>query len=93
MAVEAVGAGVEDAVGEPADMHVVARETGVAHLSERLDPVEGLRLLGPEAVRVFERAPVQFRVARGVDVCFPGDGREDREDFVRYGGKEAGGER
>ena len=85
MAVEAVGAGVEDAVGEPADAHIIARETGVEHFGERLDSVEDLRLFHLEAVQVFERAPVQFRVARGVDVRFPGGGRGDREDIVGHG--------
>lgn len=61
----------------------VSREADVAHFGERLDSVEDLRLFHLEAVRVFERAPVQFLAARGVDVRFAGGGRGDGKGFHR----------
>ena len=61
-----------------------------AHLGERLDPVDDLCLLRPEALRILDGAAVQFLVARGVDVRFPGDGLGHGEDFVGHGGKAGG---
>ena len=50
--VEAVVRHVEGAVGEPLDVHVMVVEGGLLDLLERLDPVDPLGLLAPEAVGV-----------------------------------------
>src|SRR5690606_41237691 len=59
--VDAVDAGVQDAVLVPADAHVVV----VAALLDprrEPDPVEALGLLAPEAFRIVERAPIHLLV-------------------------------
>ncbi|MNZ55223.1 hypothetical protein D3C78_731450 [compost metagenome] len=55
VAVQAVGGNVQSAVGEPFDIDVVVVEGGLLDLGERLDPVDALGLLAPEAVRVDHR--------------------------------------
>src|SRR3569833_1933556 len=60
--VDAVEAGVQRAVLEPLDRDVVRIVGGVLHLGEGLDPVDALGVLGPEAVRVLDRARVHLLV-------------------------------
>ena len=67
MAVDAVVGDVQRAVLEPFDRDVARRERGVLDLVERLDPVDALGLLGPEAVRVGDRALVHLLVLGLVD--------------------------
>ncbi|MCY1418327.1 hypothetical protein D9M71_338820 [compost metagenome] len=55
VAVQAVGGNVQSAVGEPFDIDMVVVEGGLLDLGERLDPVDTLGLLAPEAVRVDHR--------------------------------------
>ncbi len=52
MTVEAVVGDVQGAVGEPLDVDMVIVEGRLFDRGERLDPVETLGLLAPEAVRV-----------------------------------------
>jgi hypothetical protein len=66
MAVDAVVGGVERAVLEPFDRDV-AGVGRVLDLAERLDPVDALGLLAPEAVRVFHRALIHLLVLGFVD--------------------------
>jgi hypothetical protein len=55
VAVQAVVGNVQSAVGEPLDIDMVVVEGGLLDRGERLDPVETLGLLAPEAVRVDHR--------------------------------------
>ncbi|VVM58611.1 hypothetical protein PS639_01157 [Pseudomonas fluorescens] len=64
MTVEAVVGHVEGAVGEPLDVDMVIVERRLLHRGERLDPVEALGLLAPEAVRVDDRLLVHGLVGR-----------------------------
>ncbi|MNC28859.1 hypothetical protein D3C75_770840 [compost metagenome] len=64
MTVEAVVGNVQGAVGEPFDVDMVIVEGGLLHRGERLDPVEALGLLAPEAVRVDDRLLVHGLVGR-----------------------------
>src|SRR5690606_4482655 len=73
MPVNAVRTGVELAVMEPADVQVARIEGNVLYLRERLDPVEALRLLRPEAFRVLDGAAIGFRVGVGVENGSRGD--------------------
>ncbi len=68
MAIDAVVGGVEDAVLEPFDRDVAGRERAVLDLARGLVPVEALGLLGPESVRILERARVHLLVLGGVDI-------------------------
>ena len=61
VAVDAVVGDVGGAVLEPFDRDVVFGERGVLDLAERLEPVDALSLLGPEAVRI-GRASCRERV-------------------------------
>jgi hypothetical protein len=62
MAVDAVVAGVERAVVEPADMDVAA-EAGVLDLGVGLDPVQPLAFLAPETLVIAERLLVAAEIA------------------------------
>src|SRR5262249_56186131 len=62
MAVDAVVANVQRAILEPFDRNVVWVVGGVLDLAEGLDPVDALGLLGPEAVRILDRASVEILV-------------------------------
>ena len=65
-------ADVQLAVLEPFDRNIVRVVRGVLDLAERLDPVDALGLLGPEAVRIFDRARIHFIVLGLVRVgAFP----------------------
>ncbi|MNP41228.1 hypothetical protein D3C76_1349180 [compost metagenome] len=64
MTVQAVVGNVQGAVGEPFDVDMVIVEGGLLHRGERLDPVEALGLLAPEAVRVDDRLLVHRLVGR-----------------------------
>src|SRR5262249_48599774 len=77
MAVDTIGRGVERAVLVPADRYV-ARERRVADLLVRLDPIEALALLAPEAVRIFEGVPVEAEIFGLVDLADLGS-RRDRD--------------
>ncbi|MNI70570.1 hypothetical protein D3C73_1263920 [compost metagenome] len=55
VAVQAVGGDVQSAVGKPLDIDMVIVEGSLLDLGERLDPVNALGLLTPEAVRVDHR--------------------------------------
>jgi hypothetical protein len=68
MPIDAVVGGVEDAVLEPFDRDVAGAEGAVLDLGRRLVPVQALGLLGPEAIRVLERARVHLLVLVGVDI-------------------------
>ena len=84
MAVDAVVGGVGDAILEPFDRDIRLGERGVLDLAERLEPVDALALLGPEAVRIGERALVHFLVVGFVDegVLRPIGG--DLVDLIRH---------
>src|SRR5262249_45354628 len=58
MADDAVVGNVQRAILEPFDRNVVWVVGGVLDLAEGLDPVDALGLLGPEAVRILDRASV-----------------------------------
>ncbi|MNP14377.1 hypothetical protein D3C76_1066990 [compost metagenome] len=64
MTVQAVVGNVQGAVGEPFDVDMVIVEGGLLHRGERLDPVEALGLLAPEAVGVDDRLLVHRLVGR-----------------------------
>jgi len=66
--VEAVGAGVEDAVRVPADVEVFAIERNVLGHAERLDPVETLGDISPVSLRIFLNPPNRRLVACRVHV-------------------------
>src|SRR5204862_1152398 len=65
VAVDCVPAGVANAAGKPA---AIDAGGGVEHLLRRLDPVDGLRSLGPEALRVALPAGVDLMVAAGAGI-------------------------
>src|SRR3954451_13608918 len=60
MAVDRVPAGVADTAGEPAPVHT---GIGIEHLFGRLHPVDGLRRLAPEALRVALPAGIDLVIA------------------------------
>src|SRR3954454_3673359 len=60
MAVDCVPAGVADAAGEPAPVHA---GIGIEHPFGRLDPVDRLRRLAPEALRVALPAGIDLVIA------------------------------
>ena len=62
--VQAVVGNVQGAIGKPLDVDMVIVERGLLHRGERLDPVEALGLLAPEAVRVDHRLLVHGLVGR-----------------------------
>src|SRR5262245_62139591 len=62
MAVDAVVADVQRAILEPFDRNVLGVVGGVLDLAEGLYPVDALGLLGPEAVRILDRARVKILV-------------------------------
>ncbi len=62
MPVDAVVGDVGDAVLEPFDRDVAGAERGVLDLARRSVPVDALGLIGPEGVRVLQRARVGFPV-------------------------------
>jgi hypothetical protein len=68
MPVDAIGADIQRAVFEPFDRDIGCVEGGVFDLGERLDPVDALRLAGPEPVRIFDRLCVPFAILVLVDV-------------------------
>ncbi|MNJ00511.1 hypothetical protein D3C73_1598590 [compost metagenome] len=59
MTVDAVGSNVEHAVLEPLDRDVWIFERGVLDLGGESHPVEALGLLGPESIRILDRALVK----------------------------------
>ncbi|MCY1359523.1 hypothetical protein D9M69_460990 [compost metagenome] len=64
MTVQAVVGNVQGAVGEPFDVDMVIVEGSLLHRGERLDPVEALGLLAPEAIRVDDGLLVHRLVGR-----------------------------
>src|SRR4051812_38064041 len=60
MAVDRVPAGAADTPGEPAPVHA---GIGIEHLLGRLHPVDGLRRLAPEALRVALPAGIDLVIA------------------------------
>src|SRR5207344_3212418 len=60
VAVDSVPAGVADAVGEPAPVHA---RVWIEHLARWLNPVDVLRGLGPEALRVALPAVIHLVIA------------------------------
>src|ERR671935_705563 len=66
--VDAVVGDVEDAVLEPFDRDIARAEGAVLDLARRLVPVQALGLLGPEAVRILERAGEHLLVLVRVDI-------------------------
>src|SRR5437016_2061473 len=64
MAIDAVGAHIQRAVLEPADVEILRVVGNVHHFGERLDPVDATGLLGPEALRIAERPRVHLLVPR-----------------------------
>jgi hypothetical protein len=81
MAVEAVGAGIERAVLEPADMEVAAVEGDVLDLGVGPDPVDALAVLSPEFLRVGDGRCVHFLVLVLVAVCGAGKVGRHRIDL------------
>ena len=67
MPVDAVPGNVEDAVLEPFDRDIAGREGGILDLVERLDPVDPLGLVGPEAIGIADRAGIHFTVLGVID--------------------------
>ncbi|MND61047.1 hypothetical protein D3C80_522920 [compost metagenome] len=76
--VQAVGGDVEGAVGEPLDVDVMVVEGGLLHLGERLDPVDALGLLAPEAIGIDHGLLVHGLVGRLVRQGLGGHFRADR---------------
>ena len=71
MTVDRVPAGVADAAHEPAAVHAGRR---IEDLLGLLDPVDRLRGLAPEALRVAQAAGVDLVIAAGAgihDACLP----------------------
>ncbi|MNJ32538.1 hypothetical protein D3C77_272040 [compost metagenome] len=64
VAVQAVVGDVQSAVGKPFDIDMVIVEGSLLDLGKGLDPVQALRLLTPEAVRVDHRLLVHGLVGR-----------------------------
>ena len=96
MPVDAIHRDIGRAVLEPFDRDIMRVEARMLHLREGRDPVDALRLLGPEAVRILERAFVEPAIGLFVDAgaLFPvvGDGVEflghccsDALEFVMAG--------
>ncbi len=85
VAVDAVGADVQRAVLEPADVHVVGVEGGVLDLGGRLEPVEALGLLAPEPLWVVDRLPVHGLVGGLVGVGLGGEVVAYRVDVLMLG--------
>src|SRR5690606_27070231 len=77
VAIEALDAGVEPAVGVPADVEVVGVEAGLADARGPAHPVQAPGRFGPEAVRVGAGPCVEPPVAVGVEVGGGGEGRGD----------------
>jgi len=63
VAVDAIVAEVEDAVLIPFDVDRIVGPVGDD--GRRADPVDPRRLLGPEGVRIIERAPVERLILFG----------------------------
>src|SRR5215213_4411684 len=72
MAVDAVGANVERAVLEPADMNI-AGEADILDLAVRLDPIQPLAVLTPESLWILDRLGIKAFVALSIDPCGSGD--------------------
>src|SRR5205807_2268461 len=68
MAVDAIVRDVGLPVLEPLDRDVAGAEIRVLDLARRLEPVQALGLLRPEAIRVLDRAGVHVAVFGGVDM-------------------------
>ena len=68
MAVDAVGGDVQGAVAEPLDADLPKGEIDVLDLGRGLHPIQPLRLLGPEPLRVADRGRIHRVIARRVDV-------------------------
>jgi hypothetical protein len=83
--VQAVHAGVELAVGEPADVEVVRVEAGVLDLRERPRPFQPLRDATPETVGVAHRLGVIALVAGGVDARGGRKVRRHRMQVLAHG--------
>ncbi|CCE09981.1 hypothetical protein BRAS3843_3500009 [Bradyrhizobium sp. STM 3843] len=67
MPVDAVVGGVQNAILEPFDGDVAGRERAILDLVRRLVPVDAPGLLGPEPVRIGDRAGVHLAVFRLID--------------------------
>ena len=80
VAVEAVDARVELAVGVPADAEIVELEAGVLDLGRHLHPVQPLRHAAPERVGLGDGFGVQPLVVRARDPRLRGEVRDDRID-------------
>ena len=75
MPIQAVVGHIQLAALEPLDVKVVGAEAVVHHRVELFAPGdEFLRLLGPEAIGVIDRALVHACVLLGVDMGLGGDG-------------------
>ena len=69
MAIDTVIAGIQRAIAIPTDVQVVLGEGNILDIGKWLDPVQALRLLGPEGFVVVDRACIHFPVSRLVDQC------------------------
>ncbi len=85
VAIDAIVAGVQRAILEPFDRDIVRVVGGVLDLAERLDPVDALGLLGPEAVRVLDRTRVHLLILGVIGVGpFAPVGRNVIDFFVGH---------
>ena len=84
VAVDAVGADVERAVLVPFDRDVTRDRSSVLDLGVRLDPVDPLADLAPEAGGVVDRALVHLLVLRIVDKGLGGPLRGHCVDLLRH---------
>ncbi len=84
VAVDAVVSRVGLAVLEPFDRNLAGAEGGVLHLLERLHPVDALRFLGPEFIRVLDRSGVHFLVVGVVEISALLPRGRDRIKLLRH---------
>ena len=81
MPIDRVPAGVADAPGEPATVNPGG---GIEHLLRRLDPVYGLRGLGPKALGIALPAPIDLVIAARAGIHGAAPGRLPYCEAARY---------
>ena len=82
--VDAVVGGVERAVLEPLDRDVVRIEGGILDPHRRPVPMDALGMLGPEAIRIGDRARVHFVVLGVIDEGALAPLRRNVVDFLGH---------
>src|SRR3546814_14999103 len=89
MAVEAVHADVEFAVGEPADAEILGVEADVADAAGRRHPFQALSDAAPERIRVADGLGVVALIVGRLEVGLCGEGLGNGID-IGHGGSSSG---